>query len=131
RFGIVSGTVTITQAIPSTADRKAFFVEKMPDSTDQQDLVMLIITPVAAPLQRLKLRELLFPVAQHVWLDATQFADLANREITLGGNGRQVDGSFACAHGLIWDHLSFIIVSRVRPRRPEGLPAQRHFLVSG
>ena len=47
-----------------------------------------------------QLRELLLPIPEHVRLDRTQFAHLANREIALGGNGREVGvSSVGFRHG--------------------------------
>ena len=76
--------------MPRAVDREALLVEQVADAPDQQHFVMLVIAAVAAPLYRLELRELLLPVAQHVRLDRAQLADLANREIALGGYRRQV-----------------------------------------
>lgn len=57
---------------------------------DQQHLMVLVVTPVAAPLDGPQLGEFLLPVTQHVGLHAAQLADFAYREITLGGNRRQL-----------------------------------------
>ena len=38
----------------------------------KQHLVVLVVAAVAAALDRLQLRELLLPIAQHVRLDRTQ-----------------------------------------------------------
>lgn len=51
--------------------------------------MMLIITTVATALYRFELAELLFPVSEYVWLDAAQFANFSNREITFGRNRGQ------------------------------------------
>src|SRR5690606_29196455 len=50
---------------------------------------VLVVAAVASPLHRLELGEFLLPVAQHVRLDPTQLADLADREVALGGDRRQ------------------------------------------
>src|SRR5690606_11831544 len=102
RCRVVSSGVTITQTVTRAADSEAFFIKQMPDTPNQQHFVVLIIATVAASLKRFELGKFLFPIAQNMWLHATQFADFTNGEITLGGNWRQGDGSFARAHGLIW-----------------------------
>src|SRR3982751_4356147 len=51
--------------------------------------MVLVIPAVATPFDGLELRELLLPIPQHMWLDRTQIAYLADREITLGGDLRQ------------------------------------------
>ena len=78
----------IIQAVTGAADGEALAVKQFPDTAYQKYFVVLVVTAVAAPLHRPQLGEFLFPVAQHMRFDATQFADFANREVTLGGNGR-------------------------------------------
>src|SRR5699024_4713695 len=51
-------------------------------------VVALIIAPVAAALDRVQGWKFLLPVAQHVRLDRTQLADLANGEVALGRDCR-------------------------------------------
>ena len=63
RLRIIAG-----QLLPSTADGKAFIVKKAAYLPDYQDILTLVIASVAAPLYRLKLREFLLPVPQHMWL---------------------------------------------------------------
>src|SRR5690606_27107370 len=77
------------QAVAGAVDGEALLVEQFADAADQQHFMVLVIAAVAPALDRLQLGELLLPVAQHVRLHAAQFAHLANREITLGGNRRQ------------------------------------------
>ena len=55
------------------------------------DAIRLALSAIAAPLDWLELRELLLPIAQHVRFDGAQVAYLANGEVALGRNGRQVD----------------------------------------
>ena len=68
-------------------DRESLLVEEVADAADQQHLVVLVIAAVAAALDRLQLRELLLPIAEHVRLDRTEVTYLADREIPLGGDG--------------------------------------------
>ena len=70
------------------ADREALLVKQRTNAADEQHFVMLIIAAIAAALHGLELSEFLFPVPQHMRLDATQVADFADGEVTLGGNGR-------------------------------------------
>src|SRR6478609_1487573 len=68
RCGARLGTLGI-EPMPCTVDREALLIEQVADPTDQQDFVMLVIAPIAAPLDWLQLRKLLLPVAKHVRLD--------------------------------------------------------------
>lgn len=77
------------EAVASAVDGEALLIEQFPDTPDQQDFVVLIVSSVTASLDGAKLRELLFPIAQNVRLDATQLAHFTNGEVTLGGNRRQ------------------------------------------
>ena len=79
----------LAKPVAGAADRETLFIEKITNPSDKQHLVMLVIAPVAPPLHRAQLRELLFPIAQHVRLDATQFTDLTDREIALGRYRRE------------------------------------------
>ncbi len=42
------------------------FVEQRSNLTRDHDIALLIVTPIASSLNRLELRELLFPVTQNV-----------------------------------------------------------------
>jgi len=77
------------QLLPRPADRKALIIKQTANLPHGQDVMVLIVAPVAATLDGLELRELLLPIAQHMGLDVTKLADLANREIALGGDRRQ------------------------------------------
>jgi hypothetical protein len=67
---------------------------------NQQHFVVLVIAPVAAPLHRLELRELLLPIAEHVRLDRTEVTYLADGEVPLGGDGWQLGlNSTVVRHG--------------------------------
>src|SRR3569623_1281253 len=68
------------ETVPGAVDREALLVEKVADAPDQQHLVVLVVTAIAAALHRLQLREFLLPVAQHVRLHRAKLADFANRE---------------------------------------------------
>src|SRR4051812_9142907 len=81
------------EPVAGAVDGEALLVQQVANAADQQDFVMLVIAPVSAPLHRLQLRELLFPIAQHVRLDRTQVADLANREVPLGWDRREIGTS--------------------------------------
>ena len=77
------------EPMPRPVDGEALLVQEITDSPDQQHFVMLVIAPVAAPLDRFELGELLLPITQHVRLHRTEIAHLANREIALGGDRRK------------------------------------------
>jgi len=51
--------------------------------------MVLIVTPIAAPLYRLELGEFLFPIAQHMRLHTAEFTDFSDGEVTLGRDRRQ------------------------------------------
>src|SRR5690348_7284450 len=78
------------QLVAGAADREALIVEEAPDLADDDHVLALVVAAVAAALHRLQLRELLLPVAQHVRLDAAQLAHLADGEVALAGNRRQL-----------------------------------------
>jgi hypothetical protein len=77
----------LAQPVARAADGEALVVQQVADAPDQQHLVVLVVAPVAAPLHRLELGELLLPVAQHIRLDAAQLAHLTDGEVALGRNG--------------------------------------------
>jgi hypothetical protein len=81
----------IAQLVAGAADGEALLIKQFPDAPDPQPCVTRTLPPVATPLSRLPRAAVLLPVAQHMRLDATQFADFAYREIALGRNGRQFD----------------------------------------
>ena len=68
---IVLGRV-IGQALAGAADGVALLVEQAADLADHDHVLALVVAAVAAALDRLELRELLLPIAQHVRLDRTQ-----------------------------------------------------------
>src|SRR5512134_3110916 len=78
------------QTITRPADGEALFVQQLADAPDQQHLVMLVIAPVAAPLDRLELGEFLLPVAQHVRLHPAKLAHLTDGEVALRRDRRQL-----------------------------------------
>src|SRR5688500_1584126 len=77
------------ELVARTADGKALLVQQRADLPNDDDVLALVVAAVAATLDRLELRELLLPVAQHVRLHAAEVADFADREITLAGDRRQ------------------------------------------
>src|SRR5712691_287259 len=79
----------IVEPVARAADGEALFVGQLADAADQEHLVVLVIAPVAAPLHRLQLRELLLPVAQHVRLHPAEVADFTDREVALGRDRRK------------------------------------------
>jgi len=76
---------TVTRA----ADGESLVVEQVAYAPDQKHFVVLVVTAVAAPLDRLELRKLLLPISQHVRLDAAQLAHFADGEIALRRDRRQ------------------------------------------
>jgi len=78
------------EPVAGTTDGKALLIEQTANLPDNQHVLALIIAPVAAPLDRLQLREFLLPVAKHVRLDTAQVADFADREVALPWDRRQI-----------------------------------------
>ena len=50
----------------------------------------LVVATITAPLDRLKIRKFLLPVAQDMGLDVAQVADFTNGEVALVGYRRQL-----------------------------------------
>jgi hypothetical protein len=78
------------QPIAGSADGKALLIEQAANLPNDQDILALIIAPVAAPLDRLELWEFLLPIAKHVRLDAAQVAHFADGEVALPRDRRQI-----------------------------------------
>jgi len=76
--------------VPGAVDREALLVQQITNAANQQDLVMLVVAPIAAPLDGLQLRKLLLPIAEYVRLDRTKITYLADSEVPLGGYWRQI-----------------------------------------
>ena len=79
----------LLQAVARTTDGEALFVEQIADAADHQHFVVLVVAPVAAPLDRPQLRELLLPVTQHMRFDTAQLGDFTDGEVALGWDGGQ------------------------------------------
>ena len=77
-----------TQLLTRATDREALLVQEAPDLADDNHVLALVITPVAAPFDRLELWKLLLPVAQHVRFDAAQVTDFTDREVAFTGYRR-------------------------------------------
>src|SRR5437762_73080 len=90
---------SLVEAVARPADGEALFVEQLADAADEQHFVVLVIAPVAAPLHRLQLGELLLPVAQDVRLHPAQLAHLTDGEVALGGDRRKFSFPAALLHG--------------------------------
>src|SRR5581483_3343423 len=89
-LGGVRASFLATELVAGTADREALVVQEAADLADHNHILALVIAPVAASLDRLQLRELLFPIAQHMRLHTAQIAHLSNGEIALAGDRRQL-----------------------------------------
>src|SRR5689334_13212241 len=77
------------EALARAGDREALVVKERADLADHQHVVALVIAAIAASLDRLQVGEFLLPIAQHMRLDAAQFADFPNGEIAFGRYDRQ------------------------------------------
>src|SRR5450830_205428 len=77
------------ELVARTADGETLLIQQLANAPDQQYFMVLIIAPVATPLDWFELGKFLLPVAQHMRLDATKFADFTDGEVAFGGNRRQ------------------------------------------
>ena len=77
------------QAVARTADGEALFVEKTANLANDEHVLALVVAAVAAALDGLELRKFLFPIAQHMRLDAAKVAHFADGEVALAGNRRE------------------------------------------
>src|SRR3954465_3524285 len=91
----------IVQAVARTADGEPLLVEELADAADEQHLMVLVVTPIAAALHGLELREFLFPIAQHVRLYAAELAYLTDGEVALRRDGREFSLPAAWLHAVL------------------------------
>src|SRR5258706_5857318 len=89
----------VVETIARPADGEAFLVEQLADAPDQQHLVVLVIAPVAAPLDRFELRKLLLPIAQDVRLHPAEIADFTDGEVALRSDRRKINFPAVWLHG--------------------------------
>src|SRR3984885_16004808 len=82
--------IVARESIACSADGKALLIQQTANLPDDQHVLTLVIAPVTAPFDRFELREFLLPVAKHMRLDAAQVAYLADREVSLARNRRQI-----------------------------------------
>ena len=71
------------QALAGTADGETLIVQQAPNLPDDQNVLALIIAAIAASLDGLELRELLFPIPEDMRLYRTKIADFTDCEISL------------------------------------------------
>src|SRR5579871_1332413 len=87
--GVGAGFLT-TELVAGAADREALVVQEAADLADHDYVLALVIAPVAAPFNGLQLWEFLLPVAQHMRFHSAEVAYLADGEIALAGDRRQL-----------------------------------------
>jgi hypothetical protein len=75
-LGDVGARFIAGELVARAADREALLVQKTAYLPDDDHVLTLIVAAIAAALDRLELRKLLFPVTQHVRLDAAQLTHL-------------------------------------------------------
>ena len=83
----------VFQDVAGAADGEPFLVEQAADATDQKNLMVLIVAPVATSLDWSELGKFLFPVAQHMRLDRTKLAHFTYSEVAFRRNRRKNDVS--------------------------------------
>ena len=96
----------LAKPIAGTTDRKPLLVEQLANSAHQQHLMVLIVAPVAAAFYGFELGEFLLPVAQHVRLDAAEFADFTDCEVAFCRDRRQLGLTFAAVRVVTALHRS-------------------------
>ena len=72
------------ELLAGATDGETLFIQQTSNLANHDHVTALIIAAVPATFDRLELFELLLPIAEHMRLDATQFAYFANRKITFG-----------------------------------------------
>ena len=83
----------VFQDVARATDGESLFIKQAADATDQQDLVVLVVAPVAASFNRPELGKFLFPVAQHMRLDRTKLAHFTYSKVAFRRNRRKNDVS--------------------------------------
>jgi len=81
------------ELLTRATDREALLIEQTANLPHHNDIVPLVIAAITAPLDWIQLRELLFPISQHMRLDPAKLAHLTDRKIALTGDGRQIVGA--------------------------------------
>src|SRR3546814_6445292 len=91
--------------LAGAADGVALLVQQAADLAHHQHVVALVVAAVAAALDRAQAREFGLPVAQHVRLDVAQLADLADGEVALGRDRRELAVAARVKHGRLRSRL--------------------------
>src|SRR5690606_38463336 len=89
------------QLLASTGNGEALVVKQAADLADDDDVMPLVVTPVATALYRLELGKLLLPVTQNVRLDAAQLGNFPIVKYFLpgmAGNSLLFPASSICFH---------------------------------
>ena len=104
--------------MPSTADCIALLIKQAFDLPNQNDVLSLIVSSVASPLDRLELGEFRLPVAQHMGLDRTELANLTDGEIALRRNWREFVVILRFQHTLLLLLSVFVLAEKSLPVLP-------------
>src|SRR5690606_430534 len=88
RLREIVARILALQPIASAADREPLLIEQRPDLPDDEHVLPLVITPIAAALDGLQLRKLLLPIAQNMRLHPAQLAHFTDREVALARDRR-------------------------------------------
>ena len=88
-FGLFTG-----ELLAGAPDGEAMLVEEASDLTDENDVLALVIAAITAPLEGFETGKLLFPVSQHVRLDAAEVTHFTDREVAFARNGWQLDATY-------------------------------------
>lgn len=67
-LGLILFRIPTGQLLPGSTDRIALIVEQGSDAPNEQNLMLLVVAPVAPSLHRLQIVEFLLPIAQDVGL---------------------------------------------------------------
>jgi hypothetical protein len=87
KFAARASAIAPSGVMAESVSRLVTLVEKLANAANKHDLMVLVVTPVSATLDRSKLRELLFPVAKDMGLHIAKLTDFTNGEVALRRDG--------------------------------------------
>ena len=79
----------VVEFVARTDDGKTLVIEKLANSANDRDLMVLVIATVTAPFHWTQLLELLLPITEHVRFNTAQITNLTNGEVAFRRNGKK------------------------------------------
>ena len=83
------GLSELFQFVARTNDGKTLLIQKLANSANDRDLMVLVIATVTAPFHWTQLLELLLPITEHVRFNTAQITNLTNGEVAFRRNGKK------------------------------------------